>query len=89
MKQHFFSVRRPYFLVLLFFPLADAADSLLKGWTYFVDLGWFYAVGITVFFLACVAGVFRSSERYHKVLVIMVYPVLVGMVITAALFMPQ
>src|SRR5688500_15747225 len=39
LKEHFFAVKRAFFLALIAFVVADQVDTLLKGWEHVVELG--------------------------------------------------
>ena len=83
LEEHFFAVRRPLFLVLAAYPIADLVDTLLKGWDHFRDLGPIYPILVLGGATIAMTGAFNRSERVHGALVLGTYAVLLTAILNS------
>lgn len=71
LKEHFFQIHRPFFLVLLAHALSDVMDTLLKGWAHFLSLGPFYPALMTGVVAMCLTGAATRREPVHAAIVLL------------------
>jgi hypothetical protein len=65
LKEHYFSISRPYYILIsLFFPL-DIVDSLLKGTQHLFELGGFYIIITILSFVFLFSAAFYRKPLYH------------------------
>lgn len=69
LRAHFYSIRRPFFLLFIALLASDEIDSLLKGWEHVVALGPYYWGSQVFWYATSLVGMHSASGRVHGVLV--------------------
>jgi hypothetical protein len=69
LREHFFRIKKPFFVVMLGLLVSDELDSLLKGWDHVITLGPFYWGSQLFFYLAIVTGFRSDRDRIQGVVV--------------------
>jgi hypothetical protein len=65
LKEHFYRNQRWFFGLAATLPILDGIDTLLKGWSHFLDQGLIYLFTILLIFGLNVVGASTRNERYH------------------------
>ena len=64
-RAHFYRNHRAFFLLLFLFVPIDVADTLLKGWQHFLDLGYSYYIAMSVLAIGSLVAAFTRNATYH------------------------
>ena len=85
LKTHYFSIRKPYYILMsLTWPL-DLADTLLKGTDHLAGLGGFYIVITLLSFLVILSPAFTRKPAWHAF--VQLYMIII-LVVTKFLYAP-
>jgi hypothetical protein len=64
-RAYFFSRRRWFLGLMLFFGLMDVVDSAVKGWDHFLSLGWPYFAFVASRPVLLIAGMQSRNAKLH------------------------
>ena len=66
-KTHFYANHRAFFTLFCLFWPVDITDTLLKGISHFLELGWPYLLQCALGFFGLVIAATTRNERYHQI----------------------
>ncbi len=65
LKEHYFSICRPYYILMSLTRPLDLLDTLLKGPEHFTQFGWSYVLVMVVSFFILLSAAFYRKPAYH------------------------